>query len=159
MNRARLAIIGLSLSGALTAIGCSSKPAAAIEDLTAHLAEAGLAVSAPDPGPLAGQLGALESGINQAAGGGPRPELKTVEIDGVLTTVHRFESEADARRFFEVVQKLPRTDQNLPARFKAALGTPRYVVHKNIVLRMNQGVGGTDDSAKTAAIEQHFRQL
>jgi len=144
----------------LSTAACSLKPAAEIDDVLAHFKEAGMEVKEPDYGPLTGQIKELESGLDLAAGlGHNRPQIRTMDIAGVLTTIHRFKNRLEAETFYKIARDMPSTTQNLPKRMREMLGTPVYVQHKNIVLRMNEKTGDNGNAAAIKEIKEKLQGL
>jgi hypothetical protein len=149
--------LGLALAVLSGTHGCSRRPAPDIDQVIAHFKDAGLEVKEPDYGPLSGEIKDAESGLNMVSELGPdRPKIRSVEIAGVFVTIHRFKASSAAESFYNALQNAPSLDEKMPARYREMVGTPLYVRHNNIVLRLNQK---TNDPSNAAAIAQIKEKL
>lgn len=153
----RKVLCSLVLVFALALPGCE-KPVP-IEDLISHFENSGMVITEPDYGRLDHILKDLESGINTAPTFGKnRHQIKTVMVDGVMATIHQFKNSAAANRFLIAYNSLPDPNEGLPDRMRSMIGIPRLSIHKNIVLRITEGLGQKDDSETVDNIEKVFMQ-
>lgn len=149
-----IAIVAVALFG-----GTCFEPKTA-DQLVEHLKASGLLVAEPSSGPLTKLLHNYEKGMEEFPDySGGRPDIRTLEIEGVLTTIYRFEGDTQAGDFMEVAASNPSTASKLPERIKDYTGRAEYMHHKNFVLRLVKGVGGKDDSKEAAKIEAALKSF
>jgi hypothetical protein len=142
----------------VTFIGCE-KPVA-MDDVVHHFKLEGMEVTKPDYGGLNAKSGDIESVMKEAPGFAKvKPEMRTVDIDGVLTTIHHFEKPGDAKDFYKEFKSRPDPTKFLPAKFQEMVGKPHILINKNIVLRMSEGMGGKEDSDTIIKIRDVFSSM
>jgi len=142
----RVAVIAFIIFLNSIFIGCSKSEPPEISDLVAFFEKSGLKVS--------------EEGIRNydsmwktaSALGSGRPNIRTVKVNGVLTTILHFKSEEAAENFYNVMVNMPAPEENLPKRMKKALGTPKLFLHRNFVLRVVEGLNERDDAKEVERV-------
>ena len=136
----------------LLVAGCR-KPAQT-ESLVEHFQSSGFTVSAPERA-LSDVTDNLQAGINLAAKlSEGQPTMRAVELDGERVIILRFESEKDAARLPAIRKPTP-----LPARYRAEIGEPRLLAHRNFVLLVMARGGEKDNGAKLDRIEGALRRF
>jgi hypothetical protein len=158
MSCRRVFYLSILILSIMVVTGCE-KPVA-MDDVVHHFKLEGMEVTKPDYGGLNAKSGDIESVMKEAPGFAKvKPEMRTVDIDGVLTTIHHFEKPGDAKDFYKEFKSRPDPTKFLPAKFQEMVGKPHILINKNIVLRMSEGMGGKEDSDTIIKIRDVFSSM
>jgi len=138
------------------ACGEEKLPPPTVDDLLTFFENEGLEVALPEPGSRGTKFPGIDLAREKVMGSGDKEvTLRTVQVDGVVTLVHCFASDMEARKYFSVTGgrfPLPRINLDVVV-------TPKLVYHKNFVLLMFQGLQNQDDATNVARIEETFKRF